>query len=397
MSGHARNSPSAATMWTLCAGSLNRIEQLGLGDDRTSEVGAEGTAAHTICESCLLFGFEPYEFVGMKVQADGFTFVVDNAMAEALQPGIDRIRDFDGEMFIEHRVNTTPWVGRDKEGNEQFGTLDTGIIMEDEIVIRDLKYGRGIPVQAVGNKQIRIYGLGFWEEIAKHRTDAKKFRFIIDQPRNNQGGGEWVQTLDQLLEFGEWVKERAAATFEDDAPCTPSLDACQWCPAAKVTNACPEHLEWKLDLMTLDFEDLDDEFGVGLVMPPVQSITPERRSYLIQHKSLVNKFFEQLQAEAMVDALAGRPVPGLKAVYGRRPARKHKDVAKSEAWLRENAYSDDQIFNKELLSPTQLEHSIGRGVFPIDLVERGEPKPTLVPVDDERPEIFSIDQEFEDQ
>ena len=106
-------------------------------------------------------------------------------MADALQPGIDQILEYSGKMFVEERLDLGRWMPG------QFGTLDCGIAGEELIVISDLKYGSGVPVQAVKNTQQMIYALGFWDQFARHITDAKQFLIIIDQPRNAGGGGEW--------------------------------------------------------------------------------------------------------------------------------------------------------------------------------------------------------------
>lgn len=372
-----------------CPGALNRIKKLGIADDRTSEFAAEGTAAHWVREMCLEFGFEPHDFVGTEIEADGFKFVVDEDMAENLIPGIDRIREFDGPMYSEVRVDTTPWVGLDDNGNKQGGTVDCGVIRieEREVVLSDLKFGQGVPVQAVRNKQQMLYGLGFYEQIARHVAEIERFRIIIDQPRHSGGGGEWVVSLEDLIAFGEEVKVAAEATRDPNAPCTPSESACQWCPLTRIDGACPEHEAWKLDFLGITFEDLDDEFGVGVTLPDVEGITPARRRVINEHSAIIRKWLDRLHADEIRDVLEYGPSNGVKAVEGRRPPRKHVDEEQSESWLRKRGYSDDQIFTKKLIGPAGVDKLAGKGVFPKRLVDFGDPKPVLVPVEDERPAL----------
>jgi hypothetical protein len=393
---HSRNSPSFAATWMGCVGALNRIKALGITDDRSSAFAAEGTAAHWVRENCLEFGFEPHDFIGTKIEADGFTFVCTEDMADHLLPGIDRVREFEGRLFTEVWVDTTEWVGLDDEGNRQGGTVDAGIVGPDEIVISDLKFGMGVPVQAVNNKQLRIYALGFWNQVARHLTNARRFRIIIDQPRNSGGGGEWVITLDDLLAFGEEVKAKAEAGRDPDAPCTPSEDACRWCPLAKMDNACPEHEEWKLDFLGITFEDLDDDLGTGISLPPFEGITPARRRVINQHSHIIKKWLDRLHADELTDVLQDGPAHGVKAVAGRKPGRKHVDEEQSEAFLRKKfRLSDDKLFTKKLISVAQLDTLLGKGVFPKSLVDQGDPKPVLVPVEDDRPALLRAT-EFED-
>lgn len=399
MAGHARNSPSDSKRWLGCAGAIMRCKKLGLtGDDgKVNPAADEGTAAHLIRELSLSVGLDAYDFVGTEVDVNGVIYVCDEDMADALQPGIDRVREFHGEMVVEYRVDTTPWVGLDEEGNRQGGTLDCGIIGDEEIVINDLKFGRGIPVEAVGNTQIRLYALGFYEQIAKYKTNAKKFRFVIDQPRNAKGGGEWTQTLDELLAFGDYVKERAAMTFDPNAPCTPNVDSCLWCPAAKVDGACPEYEAWNLEFCDIEFENLDDyvEFGVEVETPEVEGLTTARKKAIYDHLSAIRKFLTRVEASVAADVRIGDGEKyGLKIVAGRRSNRKHADEEQSEAWLKKHGFKDDQIITKKLKTPAMLDKIVGKGKFPRDFVVGGEPTPSIVSIEDARPALL-VNAEFE--
>jgi hypothetical protein len=211
-------------------------------------------------------------------------------VGHALLPGIDRCRQFLGKTFIELRVNTTPWVGRDEDGNEQGGTLDFGCVGEELIVISDLKFGRNIPVEAIRNYQQVLYALGFYHQVAKHITKATKFLIIIDQPRNSAGGGEWPVELAELEAIGEWIKVRAAETFDPAAPCTPSKDACTWCPAAKKMGACPEYEAWQISMLEQEIQDLDDfdAFGSALTVPDVSVMTPARITAIYMHRAMLS-------------------------------------------------------------------------------------------------------------
>ncbi|MGV1944833.1 MULTISPECIES: DUF2800 domain-containing protein [unclassified Agrobacterium] len=399
MTGHARNSPSDSKRWLGCSGAIMRCKKLGLtGDDgKVNTAADEGTAAHLIRELSLSVGLDAYDFVGTEVDVNGVIYVCDEDMADALQPGIDRVREFQGEMVIEYRVDTTPWVGLDEEGNRQGGTLDCGIIGDEEIVINDLKFGRGIPVEAVGNTQIRLYALGFYEQIAKHKTEAKKFRFVIDQPRNAKGGGEWTQTLNELLAFGEYVKERAAMTFDPNAPCTPNVDSCLWCPAAKVDGACPEYEAWNLEFCDIEFENLDHyvEFGVEVETPEVEGLTTARKKAIYDHLPAIRKFLTRVEASVAADVRTGDGEKyGLKIVAGRRSNRKHADEEQSEAWLKKHGFKDDQIIIKKLRTPAMLDKIVGKGKFPRDFVVGGEPTPSIVSIEDARPALL-VSSEFE--
>lgn len=381
MTAHARLSPSAAEAWMTCAGYPNAVASL---ENRSSIYAAEGTAAHSLREKCLILGIDPHDCMGETIIADGHTFTVDKVMAGFLQPGIDRVREFAGRMTVEHRVDLSRWMPG------QFGTLDCGIVGDDLIVINDLKYGQGVPVSPVENKQLRIYALGFWDNIARHHSKSTRFKIIIDQPRAAGGGGEWDTTLDELLAFGEEMRAAAWATLDPNAPRKASEKGCFWCAAKR---NCAEFERFNLDIIGMKFEDLDAP------CPPAfgSQLTPERKSYIARHKSMFVKFVEQIHAETLVNALSGHPTPGLKAVAGRKGAREWTDEEMAEAFLLARLSREDS-FTFKLISPTQAEKIMGTRDWKdaAALITQAEPKPILVPEDDERPALQTTADKFDD-
>ena len=67
---------------------------------------------------------------------------------------------------------------------EGFGTCENLMIGGDTLSITDYKHGKGVPVSAVGNPQMRLYALGALKRYAPIFGDTiKKVRMSIDQPR----------------------------------------------------------------------------------------------------------------------------------------------------------------------------------------------------------------------
>lgn len=411
MAGHARNSPSDGKRWTSCPGAIIRCKKLGLDkdDEGINTAADEGTAAHTIREMCLEFGLEPHHFVGTPVEVTGVTYICDDDMADALQPGIDRIREFPGKMIIEERVDITHITGLNDDGEPQKGTLDCAVIPGpdegDEALLSDLKYGKGIPVDAIGNTQQIIYGNGLWQIIKGTHPHIKRLRIIIDQPRNSRGGGEWVISIDELLELGEEIKERAKLTFDPNAPCTPSKDGCLWCKASKVEGACPEYEAWALEFSGIEFENLDDydEFGVEIEMPDVEGLTTARKKAIYDHLGIARAFLTRVEAAVAAEIRAGEGEKyGKKIVAGRKSNRKHADPLMSDLWLASHGFTEAQTITKQLITPAKIDKLVGRGKFPRDLVVGGEPTPSIVSIEDARPALLvttdfdNLDEEFED-
>lgn len=392
MAAHARLGPSDSARWLQCPGSINFTKHY---PNESTDAADEGSAAHWVREQCLNFGFDAYDFIGMTVTFNGKKWVVDDDMADALQPGIDQILEYSGKMFVEERLDLGRWMPG------QFGTLDCGIAGEELIVISDLKYGSGVPVQAVKNTQQMIYALGFWDQFARHITDAKQFLIIIDQPRNAGGGGEWLVTLDELLEFGKTLKIKAAATLEDGAPLLPSEKACLWCPAANIpgrAGGCPAHAEWLAGKIDMDFEALDNCALLGIPWQPpiVSALTPERLIEISLAKSSIEKWLEYCHAQALQHLMNHGPLGGYKAVSGRRPPRKWRDTGAAEAFMRQMLPSKSP-FNPKLKTPAQAEKEVSKTYeIPTAFVERGQAKPTMVPVEDARPALWTVEDEFDE-
>lgn len=422
---HAHRGPSDSARWLNCPGALN----LTAGMERKSTVfAAEGTWAHQIREDCLELGLDAFDFVGHEMFVDGWVFEWKHQDAVFLQPGIDRINMFGGRRVIEYRVDLDKWMPGD------FGTLDCGIILPDLIVVNDLKYGKGEPVDAFWNTQQMIYALGFWHNVARYETSAKEVLIMIDQPRAQkrrgveiditnldeddedeeivpQVPGEFPISLDELRAWGEDVLKPAARATEDpDAPRIPGKKTCRWCPAAKIDGKCPEYEAWHLESLGIEIENLDEAADLGTKVVP-RVITPERRSVLLQNWPEIKRWFDRMHANALVDALAGDfdKVPHLKAVEGREGNRKWTDEKLAEAWLSRKTYTDpetldqrkgkglpaDRIFTKKLIGPAGVERMLGKGSIPNSLVERGKPKPVLVPASDPKPALVDRKIEFD--
>lgn len=379
MTFHTSLSPSKAAMWLNCSKSIVANEgEEDLGDPAFRRL---GTAMHEFREKALLRGVEAFDLVGETVFVDGEEFELDDEQAFALQGGIDRIRAFGGQLFTEQRVDLSPWLG---EG--QSGTMDTGVVLPDLIVVSDYKNGFAL-VAVESNEQLMLYALGFWHSIARHQTNAKKFLLMIDQP-NAFGGGikEWEVSLEELLAFGERARVAAQKTVDPNAHGTPSPSACRWC---KAKAKCGDIAEYLLNLFGLKMSDFDDDLiGCGPELPKFDDLTPEQRIAIINHGSMIKQWLEAVSYRTLMDALRGEPTPGKKAVYGKPGNRKfrNEDVAKTTVL---EFFPPEKVLSTKLKTPAQLEKAIGVKAFQNleGLISRADPKPVLVDASDRREAI----------
>lgn len=416
---HAKLSPSSAHQWLNCPLSIKMRERYShLDPNRYSVPAAQGTIKHAVIENCLRTGIDPYRFVGLELRLGDYRegdedmpqewadyiyeFTEDDA--DTLMDALDEIDDFKGEQHIEYRVNLSKYCGKD-----QFGTLDLGMIipLDDgwvDVLIWDNKFGR-VPVSAVENSQLCLYGLGFYENVVKPRQELEKFRirkFIIRiwQPYVKGAGGEWEISLKDMLKFAEYVKPRAKLALATNPKANPGPEQCEWCIGSKL-GKCEPNIEYNKKIMKAMFaegEDLDDLVETDQ-MPCLKfnGVDPVMRSWILDNFAMFSKFVDRLENEAFEDAYYGRPVPGKKLVKGHRPRRKYRNTETAVPIIVARL-GDEKSFTKKLLSPAQLEKAVGHknmGEF-AELIEQGEAKLVLVNQYDSRAGVKSIREMFED-
>ena len=358
---------------------LNKCDGL---HDETSEYAAEGTAAHSVRERCLKEGRDVQDFVGEWIEGDGLFFEVTQEWVHWLQPGIDRIREAKGFSWaFEHRTLMDPWI----PGG--FGTLDAGGISKTRIIIDDLKFGKGVLVDAERNKQLMIYALGFWQNYARHHTKAKRFLLRIDQPRVAGKGSEWEVSLDELLAFGEEVTAAVARTLAPDAPLNPGPKQCQFCRASR-NLLCEVQDAFVLELLGLTMDDLDDEGK--LKMAAIDGMTPERRAKVLENASLITSWVSNVKGVSLQAALNGDEVPGFKAVATEGDRAWVSEQQAEEFW--KGKMPDKDIYTKRIKSPAQMEQVAGTRNWTRaqELIHRPEGKPALVPESDKRPALIPL-------
>lgn len=383
---HTRVSPSSLERVLACPGSVGLSS--ALPESKPSRFAAEGTVFHNLAKMCLTYGFEPWDFLGQTHKADGFEFEIEDEMVDHLVEGLDEFAALVGKpikQIVETRVYLDKWLPG------QSGTLDIGAICENEIVVWDWKYGAGIPVSPFQNPQLMAYALGLWDQWAKKYTDATKVRLVVFQPRHPSGGGDWLCNVSDLLAFGKRIAPIVADAIKGSNKFNPGEKQCTFCPAKSI---CPAYDKYSLDLMKLEFEDLD----AGDVEPElISKMNMKRRAYIAQHADMLKKWIDNQHQLVLEAALLGEDTPGVKAVYGRAGKRVWTDtdaVTKKLLSLLQN----DKVFVKKLVSPAQVEKLLPEEEFKKVKrhVYQSDPRPILVAEKDKRDPIKSVTDDFED-
>ncbi len=403
MTTHARLSPSGADRWMTCPGSVILGESY---PNDSSEYAAEGTAAHELASWALTEGTDTAAYLGRKIEVEGFTFEVDQDMADYVQQYVDNTRAIGGELFVEQRLSIAHLTG--EEGAE--GTSDAVIIAGTELVIRDLKYGRGVKVEAQGNRQLRIYALGALAEY-ELMYDIQTVRLCIDQPRLNHVS-EDVMAVDELLAFGENVtkcakvveiasKHRNNWVGKSYEYLQPSEDACRWCP---VKPDCPALRDHVLTTVADDFVDVTKPIAPQINVD--REVDNTLLGNLLNATDLIEGWCKAIRAKAEGELFAGREVPGYKLVEGRRGHRAWGDPADAEEVLKSMRLKMDEMYDLKLISPTTAEklHKAGR-IGPRqwprikDHITQPDGKPSVAPETDKRPALVltAVEEEFDDE
>ena len=368
-SKHAKLSASSAFRWINCPGSVALADQLPAPG--SSAYADEGTLAHALAELKLrkfLGDADNYDKKLAQIQASEYYC---GEMGEATDFDAETVQEHlaaageDAELMIEQQFSLDNWVP------EGFGTSDAVIIGGSTIEVIDLKYGKGVKVEAKNNPQLRLYGLGA-SALFGDLYDFKTVRTTIIQPRLDHVSGEEIPLKELLLWAEEDVAPKARMAM-DGTDYTACGDWCRWCPAKAV---CRKRAEYNLELAK-------DEFKA----PPL--LTDEEIGEVLRRAEEIQKWTSDIQAYALEEALAGKQFDGWKLVEG-RSNRKYADDVKVAETLVAAGYDEAMLYERKLYGITAMEKLVGKKKLTTtlgDLIIKPAGKPVLVPESDKREAI----------
>lgn len=308
---HSRFSPSGASRWFLCPGSVALCEGR---PDEPSEYAKEGTRAHELLEAWFRLYVAGYAGDGP---------IIAGEMTEAVKVAYDYVADIldehpDAILWVESRLR----FPTDFEVVE--GTCDVRIYIPSMrlLYVIDYKHGAGVPVEVVRletlpdgsvkrhrNKQCMTYGTAaVWECDQPLDTVA----LVIIQPRAPHRDGpvreEWVTVAD-IMEFRDDFEVAMLAAMAPDAPLVVGDEQCRWCPAKTI---CPARHAQALATVGETFAHVTDITKETL--PDVKTLQPRRIAEILDARDLVVDWLDAVYAEALVLAKGGVVIPGRKIV-----------------------------------------------------------------------------------
>ena len=397
MARHAQLGPSSAARWMTCPGSVRLCASV---PDSTSDYAAEGTAAHELAEA-ILRGADGAALVG-KQASNGVEWTAE--MLEDVTHYTTLVQSLaalpQAALFVEQTLPIDAWTGEVYEdGAPASGTADAVILLPGELIVVDLKYGRGVEVEASDNPQLMLYALAASARFDFSHGPFERVRLVIVQPRV-RGVSEHTLPFEELLAFGDKVVAAAQAARNPDAPLVPSEKACRFCRAKAV---CPALREQVLTDMSVVAFTPDDLAGIEPEMPTAHT-DAEWLAAALKAAPLVETWLKAVRAEAERRLLAGEEVPGYKLVQGRAGPRKWADPEAVEQLLASWRLRKDEMYKMEVISPTAAEALTKPRRLPDGtmgdpaigprqwqqlqaLIVRSEGQPSIAPVSDKRPEF----------
>jgi len=366
MAQHALLSPSSSHRWLVCT-PAPRLEATLPEPKRNPsafDFSGEGTLCHSMSEAKLRFQLG-------QISADEFNTEMDLCKAnslysEELEDAADNYVVYvrsqigtDDQTFIEQKLDLTEYVV------EAFGSADCVIISPTSIRVLDLKAGKGVPVFAEGNSQLKLYALGAYEKFKDQFPNIKNITWTIVQPRLNSISSEST-TIDKLVDWGKnFVAKKDKLAWVGTGQFIAG-EHCGWCRAKSI---CRERAEYNTSLAKLEFRD-----------PPL--LSDEEMSNILDKAQDLRSWVADVEDYALDKAVETGTVPKGYKLATSVTHRKVIDVALASEVLISKGIPKNEIWEKpKMKSIASLEKLAAKGQIVTwlgDLIQRPEGQPKLV-------------------
>ena len=319
-----------------CTGSVELAKTLP--PPSGSSFANEGTALHEAMAAILEADYERDEDI------IGVTFsnieITEDLFHEGIVPALDFFDDLlkefgDPEFEVECQVD---FAGIDGA----FGTCDIIMRAPDRTIVLDWKFGRGVPVSAVDNAQLKFYAYGgmMTEKTANlfGDDDSWPVELIIVQPRMEDGNSRWLTQRKQLKAFARDLRgavERVGTPKE-------TFNLGKWCRFCPAKAACPLMLGTVDKVLERNLEGLEDDLADWL------KVTDH-----------VEQWVDAVRAMAHERAEQGHSIPGYKLVAG-RTTRHWINTEAAEKRLRQLGLKKADMYDSSFVSPAKAEKALKR-------------------------------------
>ena len=285
-----------------------------------------------------------------------------------------KLEDPEAVLLIESKLQLSEFIP------EGFGSSDAVLIYKDTLEVFDLKYGKGVKVEAEENAQMMCYALGAYCGQGEF-YDIANVRMTIIQPRLRHESS-WAMTAADLLNWAHnKLKPAAQKAWKGEGEQTPG-EHCRFC---KVAAQCKALADYTLKVS-------EDKTEPGLM-------SLEDIARILPHFATIKSWINSVEEFALEAALEGDTIPGYKVVEG-RSVRKLSNTAEAIQRLEGAGIpAENYLKPAELKTITDLEKTLTKKGFKTilgDLVIKPEGKPTLVEEADPREPFSKAKNDFKE-
>lgn len=369
---HALLSPSSSHRWMHCTPSARLEENI---PSKSSAASEEGEVAHELSEHAIrkyLAGEYiplidelpvPKEIAKNKY----YSHEMEKYVTDYVCYVCDVYEVIEGaEMSIERKFDLTMYVP------ECFGSCDCDIVGEKVLNVIDLKYGKGVQVDADGNSQLMMYAIGVLNSLEPlHRSKIEKVRMHIAQVRL----GNYSVFEMSARDLTHWAIHVLRPTAERAWAGQGETKVGSHCKFCKFKAQCRAQKE----ALVSEFETYGD----------TKALTLDEIGDILSKSDMFTDWLASVKQFAMSEALSGKRVNGWKLVEG-RSARVIKDEQEALKRLTDAGFDRDALINTKIKGIGDLERTIGKKPLTVLLdgvIVKPQGAPTLAPESDKREPI----------
>ena len=367
---HAVLSASSSKRWLNCPPSAKLNAEI---PDITTEYAKEGTDAHELAE------YKVNQLLGIKADnpaenLDYYNQEMEDCTDIYAQYIAEQMSQYSSPVvMVEQRIDFSRYV----PGG--FGTGDCIIVADDVLTVIDLKYGKGVAVEAEYNPQMMLYALGALEMFSI-LYDINEVKMVIFQPRI-ENISEFSMPISDLM---SWAENELKPKAELAAKGEGEFCAGEHCRFCKVKATCRKRAEYNLTIAKYDFA-------------PPNMLEDSEIEMILERANALTAWAADVKEYALSEALKGRKWNGYKVVEG-RSNRKYTDEKMAAAVVKKAG--KDPYSEPKILGITEMTKLLGGRKKFDELLSRyvckPQGKPTLVPESDKRKEWSSAENDFQE-
>lgn len=357
MSEHSKYGASGAHRWMNCPASVGLALKYPQPEE-PSQAATEGTTAHKLLELSLANNMTPSSFLYSGVIVGTRKHAITVEMVDAVTVAYNFIKQLKEEnhksiTYLEQRVDISNICG-----SEMFGTADV-IMCEpwENISVIDYKNGKGVPVYAENNPQLKYYALG---AVNSGFYDIGAINAYIIQPRCERVSDIQKVTYEHsdLMQFAEELKiarlkadEAEAHIFNTGAPRDKDISIGSWCQFCPARISCPAHFKMFDKAQEARKNDLDINGNI------------EKLTEILKYGDEVKNFINLAQSHCVELAKRGQTFKGFQLEEKRSVSAynvPHDEIINN---LCDSGYSIKDITRTTLKPLTELKKVCGADVI----------------------------------